>query len=72
MDRTKHINEGWTVGDFIDSLEPTIDLIMRGESWREKIKTKKEMKEWCMEDQPYYKKHIPEVVDYFAEKYNLK
>ena len=33
---------------------------------------KEELKEFCMDNQPYYKKHIPEVVQHFSEKYNLK
>lgn len=28
--RTKQVWEGWTVGDFIDSLAPEIDRIMTG------------------------------------------
>ena len=35
------------------------------------ITTKEELKEFCMDNQPYYKKHIPEVVNYFAKKYNI-
>ena len=26
MNRDKHIWEGWTVGDFIDDIEPTFDM----------------------------------------------
>ncbi len=59
----KHIWEGWTVGDFIEDLEVTIGY--------QSFKNKQELKEWCKSEQPYYKKHIPEVVNYFAEKLNL-
>lgn len=59
----KHIWEGWTVGDFIEHLKVTIGY--------QSFKNKQELKEWCKSEQPYYKKHIPEVVDYFAEKLNL-
>lgn len=68
VDLNKHIWEGWTVGGFIAELEPSFDQIMRGGSWKEPFKTKDEIKEWCKDNQPYYKKHIPEVVKYFCDK----
>lgn len=68
----KHVKEGWTVKDFIDELEPQLDMIMRGNSWQNPIKTKAELKKWCMDNQPFYKKHIPDVVAYFAKKYRIK
>ena len=68
----KHIWEGWTVGAFIEDLEPTFNTIMNGSSWKDPFKTKNEVKTWCMENQPYYKKHIPDVVNYFCAKFNLK
>jgi hypothetical protein len=64
----KHVWEGWTVQDFIDELEPIFDMIISGNSWQPKFKTRDEIKKWCMDNQPYYKKYIKEVVDYFAEK----
>ena len=30
MNRDKHIYEGWTVGGFIDELEPIFDIITKG------------------------------------------
>ena len=60
----KHIWEGWTVQDFINDLEPIFQYA--------KITNKAQLKEWCKDNQPYYKKHIPEVVKYFSEKYNIK
>lgn len=60
----KHIWEGWTVQDFINDLEIIINF--------QKFKDKTELKNWCMDNQPYYKKHIPDVVNYFAKKYNIK
>ena len=71
MDLNKHIWEGWTVQDFITELEPSFDMIMQNNSWQKPFKTKDEVKKWCMENQPYYKKYIPEVVNYFAKKANL-
>ena len=68
----KHIWEGWTVQDFITELEPTLDMIQNGNSWQKPLKTKAELKSWCMNNQPYYKKYIPEVVNYLAKKYNIK
>jgi len=68
----KHIWEGWTVQDFIDDLEPTFDRIMSGDSWATPFKTRDEIKAWCMDNQPYYKKYIKEVVDYFWSKASEK
>ena len=68
----KYIWEGWTVGNFITELEPTLDIIYSNNSWKKPMETKAEMKKWCMENQPHYKTYIPEVVNYFAEKYKLK
>jgi hypothetical protein len=64
----KHVWEGWTVQGFIDDLEPSFNLIMRGQSWKKPFTEKSELKKWCMENQPYYKKYIPEVVEYFWRK----
>jgi hypothetical protein len=72
MNLEKHIWEGWTVKDFIDELEVVVDMIMTNNSWMKPFASKKELKEWCMDNQPYYKKHIPEVVDYFANYYKIK
>lgn len=69
---TKHIWEGWTVQSFIDELEPMLHQIMTGNSWTLPIKTKEELKKWCMKNQPYYKKYIPEVVKYFCKKYKIE
>lgn len=67
----KPIYEGWTPQDFINELEPSADMIMRGESWKKPFKTKEEVKVWCVDNQPYYKKEIPEVVQYFRERYGI-
>lgn len=64
----KHIWEGWRVIDFINDLEPMFNQIKGGYSWQEPFKTKEEVKKWCMDNQPGYKKHIPEVVNYFWNK----
>ena len=71
MDTSKHIWEGWTVQSFIDELEPTLDMIQNNQSWQRPVNDIKELKTWCMDNQPYYKKYIPEVVKYFSNKYKL-
>jgi hypothetical protein len=64
----KHIWEGWTVQDFINDLEPTFNTIMSGQSWKKPFISDTELKEWCKDNQPYYKKHIPEVFSYFKKR----
>ncbi len=70
MNLTKHIWEGWTVQDFINILEPEFKMIMSGMSWQPRFtKTDEEkLKQWCMDNQPYYKKHIPEVFQHFKKQ----
>lgn len=72
MNLQKHIWEGWTVQAFIDDLSMQLDMIMTDKSWKSPLTSKQELKAWCMDNQPYYKKYIPEVVTFFANKYNLK
>lgn len=71
MNNNRHIWEGWTVQDFINELEPMFNMIMRSQSWKKPFETKEELKEWCKSNQPYYKKHIPEVCNYFRKKAGL-
>lgn len=68
----REIWEGWTVQDFIDELSVQIDMVMHGESWMTPFKTKAELAKYTKENQPYYKKTIPELNTYFANKYGLK
>ena len=72
IDLQKHIREGWMVRDFIDSLAPEVERIMSGRSWRKPFTSKQELAAWCRDNQPYYKKRIPGVNNYFARLYNLK
>ena len=72
IDLQKHIWEGWTVGDFVERLAPELDRIMSGCSWHRPFTSKQELAVWCRDNQPYYKKHIPGVVAYFARKYRLR
>ena len=73
MNRDKHIWEGWTVGDFIDDLEPSFRMIQSKYTPTiiEGFKSKAELKSWVKDNQPYYKKHIPEVYNYFLKKSRL-
>lgn len=68
MNLDRHVWEGWTVQSFIDELEPSFNQIMEGNSWQKPFTSKEEIKKWCMNEQPYYKKYIPEVVTYFNNK----
>lgn len=63
MNNNRHIWEGWTVNDFIKELEITFPY--------QKFSTKQEVKDWCKSEQPYYKKHIPEVANHFIKKARL-
>lgn len=67
----KHIWEGWTVQNFIDDLTPTFNMIMSGQSHVKKFDNKDTLKQWCKDNQPYYKKHIPEVFAHFKKLANL-
>jgi hypothetical protein len=64
MNKGKHIWEGWTVGDFINDIEPMFDK-------RAPFHDKQSLKRWVKQEQPYYKKHIPEVYNYFLQKSGL-
>ena len=72
MNFERHIWEGWRVRDFIESLELTVNMIMNGQSYIKPFQTKDELKQYCKNNQPYYKKHIPEVVAFFCKKYGIK
>lgn len=72
IDYNKHIWEGWLVKDFVKALEDDISDIMDDLSIIPPFKNKDELKKYCMENQPYYKRYIPEVIEHFANKYNIK
>ncbi len=72
MNMNRNVWEGWTPKDFIDELEPLFDMIMKGKSWQKPFTNKKEAVHWLKDNQPYYKRQIPEVNKYFCEKYALK
>ncbi len=67
MNKDKHIWEGWTVGDFIKDIEPSFEI--RNKYYRNAgFENKEQLKKWVVSEQPYYKKHIPEVYRYFLYK----
>lgn len=72
IDYNKEVYEGWLVKDFIEALEDNISDIMNDVSITPPFRNKAELKKYCMENQPYYKKEIPEVIEYFINKYNIK
>jgi len=71
MDLNEHIFEGWTAKDFVKELEPIFDMIMSGNTLHKPFKNRQEIKDWCKDNQPYYKKPIKEVNQYFINKANL-
>lgn len=71
VDNNKMIYEGWKVQDFIDELEPLVNQIYSNNSIQKPFKNREELKKWTMDNQPYYKKYIPDVVNYFAQKHNI-
>ena len=72
IDTSRHIWEGWTVQDFIDSLQPQLDIIMAGRSWRKPLQSRDDLEAWCADNQPYYKKPILEVVQFFVDRYGIR
>ena len=73
MNKDKHIWEGWTVGDFINEIEPSFNQRTKTDGWffGKTIESKAQLKKWVKNEQPYYKKHIPEVYNYFLNKTSL-
>lgn len=56
---TRHIYEGWTVKDFIEDVSIGFEY--------QHFKDTEELKQYVKDNQPYYKKHIPEVYAYFKK-----
>jgi len=67
----RHIYEGWKISDFIEALEPQFNMINQNSSWQKGFESYDDLKKWCKDNQPYYKKHIPEVYNYFKKKVKL-
>ena len=68
MNRDKHIYAGWTVGDFIDDVEVTFNYRSKYSNF---WKSKEDLIKWVASEQPFYKKHIPEVYNYYLKKSGL-
>jgi len=65
----KHIWEGWTVGNFIEEINPTFEMMIKQNRVKH-FEDNSSLKKWIKQEQPYYKKHIPEVYKYFLNKLN--
>jgi hypothetical protein len=72
MNLKREVWEGWTVEDFIRDLNISLEIIMSGKGWQAKFQTKAELALWLKDNQPYYKKDIPEVIEHFSIIYKLK
>lgn len=71
-DLNRDVWDGWIPQKFIDALDLEIHTIMSGMSWIKPFTTKDEMAIYIRQHQPYYKKPIPEVNNYFAKLYGLE
>lgn len=71
LDLDRHVWEGWTPRAFIEELIPEMDMIMNGESFRKPFQTKVDIAKYTAENQPYYKKQVPEVVSFFCSRYGI-
>lgn len=67
----KEIGEGWTVQDMIEELEPSVRMIMNGESWQKPFRSVNELKKWVGDNQPYFKNADPDVVKHFAQEFDI-
>lgn len=68
---SKHIWEGWTVRDFINDIEYSVDITINNYKSRGIVITKDIISRITSYQQPYYKRVIPDVVNYFCNKYNV-
>ncbi len=68
-DLNREVWEGWTPQQFIYALQDEVSIIMNGNSWHPKFKTKEELRQYIVGNQPYYKKEVPEVVEHFTKLY---
>lgn len=62
MNNNRHIYEGWHVHDFIEEIEVVFPYA------KDRINSLDELKQFCIDNQPYYKKHIPEVFNHFKQQ----
>ena len=71
MDFYRNVWEGWTPKDFIDEIRDILDEIMGSQTSRRRPRTKKALINMIVDLQPYYKKRIREVADYFCKRYGF-
>lgn len=72
IDYNKHIWEELTVLNFINALSGRFNFIIFNGYGKKPFQSRKELKQWCIDNQPYYKKYIPEVVNHFNATLKLK
>lgn len=65
MDLNRNIYEGWTPQDYINQIRPAFDQRLRGRGFEDKA----ELVRFVCDEQPYYKKQIPEVISYFWNRF---
>lgn len=70
LDYNREVWEGWCPYDFITEIEDDLDYRM-SRPYKSPLhpKNREELRELICDLQPYYKKPIPEVEDYFFSKY---
>lgn len=68
---SKHIQEGCAVRDFINDIEYSVDITINDYKSRGIVITKDIIARITSGQQPYYKRVIPDVVNYFCNKYNV-
>ena len=71
VDLKKEVMHGWTVGDFVRAILPEADAVMQGRGNRAPFLNRGDFAMWCSQRQPLTQKAIPEVVEFFAVRYNL-
>ena len=68
MDFYREVWEGWTPKDFIDEIRGVLDEIMGSQTSRRKPRTRSALIRTIVDLQPYYKRRIREVEDYFFQE----
>lgn len=67
----REIYKGLTIKDMIDYLEPLVDEVMRGNTDVKPFTNRYVLGKFCKINQPRYHRLVPDVVKYFADKYNI-
>ncbi len=72
MNSQRIVSNGWTVLDYKEYMRRDITLIMNGKLWIKPFKNIKELREYLINYQPFYKMEIEELTKYFSKRYKLK